>query len=200
MSTQFVPTPVITSGAPYAAHYGATPVPWTVSWSEEEVFSLGVCPWARRLAIVQTWSPKSGRPKFAKPHSVRQRACIALNLCDVCGKSLAHRTKVSLSQARPQPHSVRGFEVLQVEPMVHRECAVLSVLHCPGLRRHIEAGIFRVRQVTRHETQFAIMSPEYVETITGRAEKAVGHAKVCLKRWIDRDLEWLERTTQGAPE
>lgn len=187
LAAPFALAPRLASGVPYAGSYGATPVPWTASWSEEERFTVGKCPYARRPAILQAWAPRVGRPQFAKPHSDRQRACMALNLCGVCGKSLAGRTKLSLSQARPQPHSARGFEVLQVEPLLHRECARLSVRHCPGLKRHIEAGIFCVRRVTQHEVQYAVMSEEYVATLTGAAVKAVGHAKVCLKRWVDCD-------------
>lgn len=126
-----------------------------------------------------------GKPLFGKPHSDRQREVIALGLCDLCGKSLANRTKVSLSHARPVPHGARGWAILQVEPLLHRECATESVKHCPSLRRDIRAGTLMVRRVTRYRVQFAIMTEEYTETITGQRARGIGHAKVELLRWID---------------
>ena len=50
-----------------------------------------------------------------------------------------------------------------------------------------------IRQVTRWRAQCAVMSPEYVETVTGHSRKALGHGKVELLEWIDRDLAWLSR-------
>jgi hypothetical protein len=37
------------------------------------------------------------------------------------------------------------------------------------------------------------MDEIYVETLTGEARKACGHAKVHLLDWIDRDEAWLSR-------
>lgn len=48
-----------------------------------------------------------------------------------------------------------------------------------------------VRQVTRYRVQMAVMTSEYVETITGEARKAIGHGKVELLAWIDRNEAWL---------
>lgn len=136
----------------------------------------------------------AGKPLFGKPHANRQRETIARGLCDLCGRPLANRTKVSLSHARPVPHSADGFEVLQVEPMLHRNCAATSIHLCPSLKRDAVDGTLMVRHVTRFRAQFAVMTGEYVETLTGERVKAVGHAKVQLIAWIDRDADWL-----GAP-
>ena len=171
--------------------FGQTAVPWTVSWSGEEDHYLGACPFFKGLALCQRSAPGAGRPLFGKPHSHRQRAAVARCLCDLCGRSLKLATKVSLSHARPVPHGAEGWAVLQVEPLLHRECAAESLRWCPSLRRDIEAGSLMVRQVTRWRAQCAIMSAEYVETVTGEARKALGHAKVELLDWIDRPEDWL---------
>lgn len=176
---------------PHIVTYGSTPVPWTVSWALEYAFSIGLCPYSKRDAIFQNVMPGYGKPAFGKPHSNRQRECIALGLCDLCGRPLASRTKVSLSHARPVPHSAGGFEILQVEPLLHKECAALSMKHCPSLLRDIQAGTLMVRQVFASRCQFAVMSAEYVETITGTRQTAIGHAKVQLVKWKDRDMGWL---------
>jgi hypothetical protein len=128
---------------------------------------------------------------FGKPHSQRQRQAIAQGLCDLCGRSLRVSTKVSLSHARVRPDGAEGLCVMQVEPLLHRDCAAESMRFCPSLRRDIEAGTLFVRQVTRHRSQCAVMSPEYVESLTGSPVKALGHAKVELINWIDRDAQWL---------
>lgn len=177
------------------AHFGAMAVPWTVSWDTEERFYLGKCPIFGQPAIMQDVAPQQGKPLFAKPHMQRQREAIAAARCDLCGKPLKIATKVSLSRARPQPHGAQGWAILQVEPLLHRACARESVRWCPSLKRQIEAGLLRVRQVTQHRAQCAIMDPAYVETITGTASRALGHAKVELLNWIDRDLDWLHEAS-----
>lgn len=173
--------------------YGATPVPWTVSWSGEGKFWLGPCEYSGRTAIMQNEAPYEGRPIFNKPHAIRQRRCIAKGLCDLCGKPLATATKVSLSDARPVAHAHKPLQVLQVEPLLHKRCALVSLRHCPALRRKIEAGEQRVRQVLRSSVQFAVMDMDYVEAITGTKDRtAIGHAKVELQAFRDRDIAWLE--------
>jgi hypothetical protein len=152
------------------------------------------CPYAKAAAICQAVAPGSGRPRFGKPHSQRQRQAIAQGLCDLCAKSLKSRTKVSLSHAKVYGHGAEGPAVLQVEPLLHRECARISMAHCPSLKRDIRAGELRIRQVNRYRVQMAVMAPDYVEAIAGERRTAIGHAKVELLRWIDRDLAWLEFT------
>lgn len=50
-----------------------------------------------------------------------------------------------------------------------------------------------IRQVHRWRAQCAVMSPAYVESVTGEQRTALGHGKVELIRWTDRDLDWLLR-------
>lgn len=178
---------------PTIAVFGNTPVPWTASWSGEETFHVAPCPvFNRRPAICQTSSPGNGRPQFGKPHSNRQRKAVGLCLCDLCGKSIKLSTKVSLSHARPVPHGAEGWAILQVEPLLHPECAYECVRWCPSLKRDLQDGSLMIRQVTKWRAQVAIMDEFYVETITGQRRKALGHGKVELMRWTDRDLGWLE--------
>lgn len=173
--------------------YGGVPVPFTASWSAEEKISVGPCLWGGKVALVQPHAPGEGRPRFGKPHSIRQRQVIALGLCDLCAKDLKTKTKVSLSHARVRANGAEGPCVMQVEPLLCRGCAKISMAHCPSLKRDIADGSLIIRQVTRYRVQMAIMSSEYVETITGTRCKAVGHAKVELLAWIDRDADWLDR-------
>jgi hypothetical protein len=176
--------------------FGNTPVPYTVSWTEEEQFFLDRCRYFGRLAICQKVAPGEGQPRFGKPHSQRQRETIARGLCDLCGRPLSHRTRVSLSHARPIVHGAEGMAILQVEPLLHRECAAQSMQFCPSLRRDIRAATLMVRQVTRWRAQCAVMSPEYIGSIISDYEpkpedRILGHAKVELLAWIDRNEAWL---------
>lgn len=177
-------------------HWGKVPVPHTVSWTDEGRFFLAKCPFFQKLALCQDQAPGSGKPLFGKPHSDRQRRAIALCRCDLCGGSMKTTTKVSLSHARVNPLGAAGPCVMQVEPMLHRDCAAESVRHCPSLRRDIRNGSLHVRQVLSWRAQCAMMSPEYVETVTGQAVVALGHAKVELMKWIDRDADWLAITPE----
>jgi hypothetical protein len=179
--------------------YGDTPVPFAASWSSEERTFVAPCRFAGgRPAICQDASPGEGKPLFGRPHFVRQRQVIAEGRCDLCGKPLRHSTKVSLSHARPVQHSARGFEILQVEPLLHKECAALSMRFCPSLKRDIAAGTLMVRQVLQHAVHFAISAPQYVcEYVPGYEakpfERVIAHAKVRLIKWKDRDEPWLKR-------
>jgi hypothetical protein len=178
--------------------FGNAPVPFTVSWSDEADFYVAGCPHARMRAICQSVSPGSGKPQFGKPHSQRQRQAIAEGRCDLCGRSLKNRTKVSLSHARVRSNGAEGPCVMQVEPLVHRECGALCIRFCPSLKRDVETGALMVRQVNRYRVQFAIMSPEYIAHyvpgyIAAPTDRIVGHAKVELQSWTDRDEAWLER-------
>lgn len=174
-------------------HYGGVPVPWTVSWSGEARVFLDRCPHARARAICQEVNRGSGKPKFGWPHSNRQREAIARGLCDLCGKTLKYRTAVSLSQARPIAHAANPGDILQVEPLLHRECAAESMRHCPSLKRQLSEGFLRIRQVLKWQVQFAIYSEQGVFEACGERVKAISHAKVHLLKWRDRDLEWLQR-------
>lgn len=177
---------------PVQLHYGGVPVPFTVSWSDEETITVGRCPYGGKSSLMQPDRRGHGKPRFGKPHCVRQRQAISMGLCDLCGMPLAGKTKVSLSHARIQPHGAEGPCVMQVEPLLHKACAVLSMAHCPALKRDIADGSLMVRQVTRYRVQMAIMSEIYVQEVAGEFRKAVGHAKVELLAWVDRDAQWLD--------
>lgn len=167
--------------------YGGVPVPWTSSWTAEETFHLARCRWAGMLAICQTVAQGEG-----KPHAQRQRQAIAAGLCDLCAKPLKLKTKVSLSHAGIRLDGAEGPCVMQVEPLLCRPCAIISMAHCPSLKRDIREGVLLVRQVGQHQVQIARMSKAYVKEITGTAVEAAGHAKVVLLNWKDRDAAWLE--------
>ncbi|MBR0882093.1 MULTISPECIES: hypothetical protein [Bradyrhizobium] len=64
------------------------------------------------------------------------------------------------------------------------------------MKRDIAAGALMVRQVNRYAVQFVVMRPEFIQHYVpdyqpSPKDRIVGHAKVELIRWIDRDLDWL---------
>lgn len=183
---------------PNVTRFGAAAVPFTASWTGEEQPFVGLCQYSGRRALCMPENPGIGKPQFGKPHSCRQRQAIAQGLCDLCGKSLKIRTKVSLSHARERMNAAGGGTgILQVEPLLHRECALESMKFCPSLKRDIADGSLMIRQVTKYRVQFALMAPEYIahyvpDYVARPTDRIVGHAKVELIRWSDRDLDWLE--------
>lgn len=187
--------------------FGNTAVPYTVSWTGEERQFVGICPHACAPALRMHHAPGVGKPQFGKPHSDRQREAIARGLCDLCGKPLKNRTKVSLSDARSQLNAAPGTPtgILQVEPLLHRECALESMKFCPSLKRDLAAGRLMIRQVLRSAVQFSVIRPEFLQTYVSDyqpspQDRIVGHAKVELIRWIDRDLDWLGQAQKSGDD
>lgn len=175
-------------------YYGNVPVPFTASWSSEEDMTIAPCRYAgARPAVCQSISPGVGRPLFAKPHMVRQRQAMALDLCDLCGRPLKGRTKVSLSHASLRFNAAEGSAVLQVEPLLHRECAAVSVRHCPSLQRDIAEGRLDVRRVTRSRVQLAQLTGAATMEFCGvNRPGTVGHAKIDILSSVSMPLEWLQ--------
>lgn len=174
--------------------WGDTPVPVTAAWTSEAPMFLAPCRYAEgRRAVCQAQSIGKGQPTFAKPHMVRQRRAMVLGLCDLCGRPLGHRTKVSLSRPGMATNGAEGLAVLQVEPMLHVECAAASLQFCPSLRCAIRNATLRVRQVTRWRVQVALLSAHAVHEMTGQHAVAAGHAKIELIEWRDRDAAWLSQ-------
>lgn len=180
--------------------FGKTSVPWTVSWSAENDAGIFIAPCqyaGNRQAFCQIQS-REGKPAFALPHAIRQRQAIVRCLCDLCGRSIRNNTKVSLSHARPRDNAVTPGDILQSEPLLHRECAKISMEFCPSLKRDIAAGTLHVRQVTRWRPQLAVMDPRFIHVyipayIFNPKDAIYGHAKVQLIEYTDRDLDWLNK-------
>lgn len=124
--------------------YGNIPVPATVMWSSEEDCYVAECPWFKVPAICQHEAPGEGVALFGRPHVVRQRKAMALCLCDLCAEPLKGK-KFSLSSFGGDPP--QGYQLSQVEPLLHRECVVKSLESCPDLRRQMARQTMRVRQV-----------------------------------------------------
>lgn len=177
-----------------ALKWGAIPVPYTALWSAEQgQMSVGECPIIGRYACVDVDARGQGKPIFGKPHMTRQRKVIFHDLCDLCAKPMKLHTRVSLSHARMTATGAGGPTILQVEPLLHKKCAAISAAHCPSLKRDIAAGTINIRHVLKHAVQFAVLTREACEEFTGeRRSGVVGHAKVELLHWRDRNLAWLE--------
>ena len=176
--------------------YGALPVPYAAAWSAESRTFIASCPWARCAAICQEEARGQGKPMFGTPHFGRQREVIVRGLCDLCARPLRNTTKVSLSHARARMNGAKALDVLQVEPLLHRDCAAESVRHCPSLKRDIAHGTLEVRRVTRHAFQLALSNPKFIaKYVPGYVEnpndRIVAHAKVQLLAWQAMRPEWI---------
>ncbi|MCM2441155.1 hypothetical protein HGO34_15645 [Agrobacterium vitis] len=174
--------------------WGNVPVPYAALWSGEAgKMYIGTCPITKRFACMDADARGEGKPIFGKPHMNRQREVVFHDLCDLCAKPMKMHTRVSLSHARLIASGAGGPTILQVEPLLHKACAAISAAHCPSLKRDIAAGTINIRHVLKHAVQFAVLTAVACEEFTGEARSGViGHAKVELLRWRDRDLSWLQ--------
>lgn len=173
--------------------WGKVPVPVTALWSGEDSLFLAPDPVVNgMIAMCNVDAPGVGKPIFGKPHMQRHRRAIALGLCDLCARPLKGRAKVSLSHASPRT-GADGLCIMQVEPLLHKECAAISVRHCPSLRRDIDGARLNVRLVTRYRVQFAQLTGDATMEFCGvRHSGAIGHAKVELLTWSDKSEGWLQ--------
>jgi len=118
--------------------------PWVISWSEEESFDIRPCRWVEgRLAVWQPHRSGSGRPLFARPHSVRQRKAIRLGLCSMCGEPIRMPTAPWWFGLGVWLHGGEktGPIFMTQEPGLHRACAVRAAEMCPHLKaRHLVAA------------------------------------------------------------
>lgn len=159
-------------------------------WSAEEEYRVAECPVCRRPAICQPEKRGEGVPRFGRPHAVRQRRAMMLLLCDLCARPLRGATKISLSNFGADYSS--DYILSQVEPLLHAECARISIEHCPALKRQLADGRMRVRQVYRcrpRETpasadECARFVPEY------DGEPVLGLSVMDLLSWRDVTDKW----------
>lgn len=174
--------------------WGAVPVPQAVLWTAENRSFLAPDPLVPgHLAMCNDEAQGQGKPIFGTPHMQRQRKLVIEGLCDLCGKPLKGRSKVSLSHAGERT-GADGLCVMQVEPMLHKECAALSLQHCPSLKRDTRGGTLNIRLVTRYRVQIAQLTGDATMEFAGvRHSGAIGHAKVELLQWQDRNIGWLQQ-------
>ena len=163
-------------------------------WSgENEGYHIAFCPFAMQQAVCQAVSPGKGTPMFAKPHMNRQREAMAKALCDLCGRPLKGRTRVSLSQEREAYISGIGTYAMAVEPMVHKDCAAVCIKACPVLRRQHKDGTLLVRQITSYRLICQQLTGEATAEFTGvHRPYTVGHIKLLITGSHERSPEWLQ--------
>ncbi len=165
--------------------YGEIPVPYPVMWSAENEYFVDQCTWFKQPAICQKQARGEGMPQFGRPHVVRQRRAMALELCDLCNKPLKTSTKISLSNFGADYPD--GYLLSQVEPLLHVECARLSIRHCPALQRQLREGRMRVRQVLQCRARATTASAEerasFVPGYSG--PDIIGLAVMDVRKWRD---------------
>jgi hypothetical protein len=178
--------------------YGDIPVPQTVGWTNERPYSIGYCPFVRSIALQQPQG-RGGRPDFRHPNFDRQRRTIVCGLCDLCGRELKTATKVSLSMLQEQTRQFSGGTgLVQVEPLLHRDCAIICLRHCPHLLRASADGRLSIRQVTKWRVQYNTLPPEtigeQVPHYAGPRDGVAGYAFIELLKWQNRPVDWLRGT------
>ena len=110
-------------------------VPWSVSWTDEESFSLrDSSDFPGLVDLVQIERPGSGRPKFAALNVTRQRLGIIGQLCHICGRRTPARDRYIF------PVESGGFvavgETMRYAgtvPPVHLACGKRARTLCPHL-------------------------------------------------------------------
>ena len=107
-------------------------VPWNTLWSAEQEISVKPCVFAGGASAThQPDAQGQGRPLFKTQHHVRQRMCVRLLLCSVCGKHTPPGDCVFF------PFRLGGDQRgawLMTESPVHKACAEHAQTACPFLK------------------------------------------------------------------
>ncbi|WP_371398869.1 hypothetical protein [Marinovum algicola] len=152
-------------------------VPWNATWSGEDRHEIRPCRFAgNRLAIWSPFALGSGKPLFAKPHTVRQRKSISEMRCTVCGE----RTEFGNRWWWPRG-SWRNDWWVSTEAPVHFACAELARHACPVLRK---AGHDPIPFPEGEQVLFALVGGEDTDRDFGvkvNGRKVVGHLKLAWR-------------------
>lgn len=175
--------------------YGNTIVPIPAMWSEEEEFFVGMCAYSKMRAICQKEAQGKGVPRFGRPHAMRQRKMLVLGLCDICGKPLKYARKISLSAYCMKTKGGENFT--QMEPLLHEECARLSLDQCPALQRQREAHQLQVKEVFNYRAKMMFATEDDVERMIPDyiGPKLVGLGVIELLAWKDVSEEFFSKVT-----
>lgn len=169
------------------------PVPSTVMWSAENRYFVDICPVVGKLAICQNEAQDQGSPKFGHPHAIRQRRMLMEERCDLCEEYLKNTGKYCLSAIDGidcHPYSMLSV----VEPLLHKQCAIVSITECPELQRQITAGVIRVRQVFLYRPRLTqALSQECIDFIPDYdGSPIIGQAMLDILKWRDVTAEFIK--------
>jgi hypothetical protein len=113
-------------------------VPWSVSWTGEQSFSLQPSrDFPGMTEVDQTQAPGVGEPHFAAIHFTRQRRGMVDLLCHVCGKPTARLDRYIFPAASGGMVTLQDGSQqygLNVPPM-HRACSIRAKNACPHLAK-----------------------------------------------------------------
>lgn len=114
------------------------PVPYVNRWGPEDTtrMSVRVDPHVGVRAVFLDDSRETV-PDFTRQHMARQRQCMALGLCQVCGRQTPwSRRNLIIAPATIQWITVDGREVpVTTEPWLDDRCAAIATTWCPELIR-----------------------------------------------------------------
>jgi hypothetical protein len=112
-------------------------VPWTVSWTGEQDFELGISQdFPGHVDLVQGERLGQGAPRFRAMHVTRHRLGMAQLLCHVCGKPTPKRDRY-IFPVQSGGMAIMPDETLRYAgnvPPLHLACATHAAKLCPHLR------------------------------------------------------------------
>ncbi len=115
-------------------------VPWTVSWTAEQSFSLqDSTDFPGLVDLVQVQKPGQGTPKFAQLNITRQRLGMAGHLCHVCGRRTPRgdRWIFPVASGGLVPAGETAIRYVGNVPPMHLTCARRSRRQCPHLSNEL---------------------------------------------------------------
>jgi len=166
-------------------------VPWNATWSGEDRCEIRPCKYAGgRLAVWSPFKPGLGKPLFAKPHMVRQRAAIAESRCTVCGGITSKSDRWWFPFG-----DWHGDWWVSTESAVHKSCAAIATAACPAIKRQSLKPI----PFPGGETKlFAMVGGDQTDLDFGiktRGRHIVGHLKLAWRNPFFLDPTWAHPAT-----
>ena len=174
---------------PFVYYWRGLRVPLVAAYYSEKG-RVAFCPYVGREALFTgslfRLTPEQadalGKPFFGAMSAQRQRMCMALGLCQVCGVAIQSGEGYQLGELRPRgPDKLVAYD----EPLVCMGCAVEALRSCPHLLKHSERNIYPMPTAYRLAIQQVVPDRSEVSRRDFRAAQKAGGVAAHLRMVID---------------
>ena len=172
-------------------------VPWTVSWTAEQSFSLqDSTDFPGLVDLVQAQKPGQGTPKFAQLNITRQRLGMAAHLCHVCGRRTPRNDRwiFPVASGGLVPAGEAAIRYVGNVPPLHLACARRARLQCPHLSNELAEPVAFPSEETTLRPRLDVV--EGLEELAKTLPRGLRIVYSCFRVYGPRFTSRVERLTR----